>query len=104
MAWRPELLNRVRRLRPPRQPAPAATHEILAALTYAHRQELSEAHALIVRYRYVLEEHGITPPDDTGKEALDRFRHAFQMAGMYDSMQHPELLAGPWRTNIRAVA
>jgi len=93
--------------KPPRRPGLQAVRPhlmdadhhrvIVEALATEHRRELAEAHALVIRYRYVLEEHGIEPPDDTGREALERFRHAFQMAGMYDSMQHPELLQGPWR-------
>lgn len=103
MAWRPDLnrLFGVRRDGAARAatqaaedgPPPISDQALaFARLTQQHRQELAEARALLVRYRYFIEEHGLEPPDDTGAEALQRFRHAFHMAGMYDSMQHPELL------------
>lgn len=66
---------------------------ILAAMTQQHRQELAQTRALLIRYREHIEAHGLIPPDDTGQEALERFRHAFKVAGLNDTMQHPELLA-----------
>lgn len=66
---------------------------IFARLTQAHRVELAECRALVVRYREFIEDHGLTPPDDTGAEALARFRVMFERFGLDDPDQHNELLA-----------
>lgn len=66
---------------------------VLASLTQAHRLELAELRALLILYRDHMEAHGVTPPDDTGSEALARFRHVFEKAGHLDELQHNELLA-----------
>lgn len=66
---------------------------VLARLTQEHRHELAKLTALLVRYREVIEDAGLVPPDETGAEALARFRFAFEAAGLSDTMQHPELLA-----------
>ena len=111
MAWRPDLnrffaFRRDGAARAATQAAGAGPPPIdqmavaFARLTQAHRQELAEARALLVRYRYFIEEHGLEPPDDSGAEALRRFRHAFHMAGASDSMQHSELL-DDWSTVFR---
>ena len=77
-------------------------HEIVASLVLAHRQELDEAHALVVFYREALEAAGIEPPTLDGKMALERFRHVFYIAGHLDQMQHPELLADWWAEKRKA--
>ena len=69
--------------------------EVVAWLTQAHRYEMSKLHALVIRYREFIEDNGLTPPDESGHEALMRFRHVFEKAGHLDELQHPELLA-PW--------
>lgn len=66
---------------------------ILARLTQDHRDELARVRAKLVLYRRFIEDHGLTPPDATGAEALERFRHAFEVAGLDDDWQHPELIA-----------
>ena len=48
--------------------------EILEAKDLEHRVELAKAHMLLARYRAVLEEHGIAPPDPTGEELLKMWR------------------------------
>ena len=48
--------------------------EMLEAKDLEHRVELAKAHMLLVRYREVLEEHGIAPPDPTGEELLRMWR------------------------------
>jgi len=70
--------------------------ETVAWLNTAHRVEMSKLHALVIRYREFIEDNGLTPPDDTGHEALTRFRHVFEKAGHLDELQHPELLADWW--------
>jgi hypothetical protein len=74
-------------------PVPGATVvRMLAALEEQHRRELAQARALQVRYREFIEKHGLRPPDDTGAEALRRYRAAFEAAGVEDPLQHPELV------------
>lgn len=72
------------------------TLEVVAWLAEAHRIELSKLHALVIRYREFIEDNGLDPPDDSGQEALERFRHVFEKAGHLDELQHPELLADWW--------
>jgi hypothetical protein len=72
---------------------PARLPHILSSLSQAHRQELAHARALLLRYREALEDAGLKPPTEDGAEALARFRHAFQIAGLRDDHQHNELLA-----------
>lgn len=72
---------------------------ILAALRHEHRVELAQVRALVVRYREFIVAHGLTPPDDTGQEALERFRAAFVAAGFDDPLQHPELFAD-WSRHV----
>lgn len=72
---------------------------ILAALRLEHRIELAQVRALQVRYREFIVAHGLTPPDDTGQEALERFRAAFVAAGFDDPLQHPELFAD-WSKDV----
>jgi hypothetical protein len=50
---------------------PAAT---LEAVEHEHRVELAKLRMLLVRYRQVMEEHGITPPDVEGEELLRMWR------------------------------
>lgn len=77
---------------------------VLAALTEAHRIELAQVRAQNVMLRKFIEDNGLQPPDETGREALQRFRAAFQAAGLDDPLQHPELLAD-WRKHFpQAVA
>lgn len=48
--------------------------ELLDAKELEHRLELAKAHMLVVRYREILEEHGIAPPDMSGDELLQMWR------------------------------
>lgn len=41
---------------------------------HEYRLELARRDATILRYRALLEEHGITPPDDEGKDSLEMWR------------------------------
>lgn len=66
---------------------------VLGALTHLHREEQARLAALVVRYREFIEDHGLEPPDDSGAEALARFRHVFRLAGLNDDLQHNELVA-----------
>jgi hypothetical protein len=71
--------------------------EYVAALIALHRLELARAEALLLLYRDRLEDAGISVPDTTGEEALERFRFAFLQAGLNDSMMHNELHQEAWR-------
>lgn len=77
---------------------------LIAAARHEHRVELAEVRALQVRYREFIVAHGLTPPDDTGQEALERFRGAFIAAGFDDPLQHPELFADWSMHTARAAA
>jgi hypothetical protein len=48
--------------------------EMLEAKETEHRVELAKAQMLLVRYREVMEEHGIAPPDVEGEELLRMWR------------------------------
>ena len=48
--------------------------DMLEAKELEHRVELAKAQMLLVRYREVMEEHGIEPPDMTGEELLQMWR------------------------------
>lgn len=48
--------------------------EMLEAKETEHRVELAKAQMLLVRYREVMEEHGIEPPDVAGEELLRMWR------------------------------
>ncbi len=51
------------------------------ALALQHRIELDKREITIMRYRTLLEEHGIEPPDDSGEAALaelDTYRAMIQ--------------------------
>ena len=50
------------------------TNGSLERLYHEHRLELARKDATILRYRALLEEHGITPPDDEGADILDMWR------------------------------
>ena len=47
---------------------------LLEAKDMEHRVELAKAHMLLVRYREIMEENGIEPPDPTGEELLRMWR------------------------------
>lgn len=49
---------------------------ILNALQLAHRAENAELAMQVARYRALLEEHGIEPPDDTAEDFLQMAREA----------------------------
>lgn len=44
-----------------------------------HRYELADMQARLIRYRALLDEHGIEPPDDSGKVGLQELRKCRQM-------------------------
>jgi hypothetical protein len=48
--------------------------EMLEAKELEYRVELGKAHMLLVRYREVMEEHGIEAPDVEGEELLRMWR------------------------------
>ena len=50
------------------------TSEVMRALEFVHREEITELQVTIMRYRALLEEHGIEPPDDAGRDALKLWR------------------------------
>jgi hypothetical protein len=66
---------------------------VMARMSQQHRYEIAKLEALVIRYREFIEDHGLTAPDDSGAEALRRFRVVFEIAGLWDPLQHPELLA-----------
>lgn len=49
-------------------------HSILEAQAATHRLELAKQRMLLIRYRLLLEEHGIEPPDDEGADLLAMWR------------------------------
>jgi len=48
--------------------------ELLDAKEHEHRLELAKAHMQLVRYRALLEENGIEPPDLSGDDLLQMWR------------------------------
>lgn len=50
------------------------TPEILEAENLSHRVELNKMALIVARYRLLLEEHGIEPPDDTGADLVQMWR------------------------------
>lgn len=75
---------------------------VLDALSQAHREQLAQAAALLVLYREFIEDHGLEPPTQDGREALERFRNAFRVAGYADTLQHPELVADWTKEEVAA--
>ncbi len=48
--------------------------ELLEARVDEYRREIAKREMQLVRYRLLLEEHGITPPDDDGEDLLTMWR------------------------------
>lgn len=48
--------------------------EMVLALEKLHAIETAKLHMQIIRYRLLLEENGITPPDDHGEDLLEMWR------------------------------
>lgn len=79
--------------------------ELLEAKELEHRLELAKAQMQLVRYRLVLEEHGIEPPDDSGDELLRMWRDCRAvLTSASEFVDHlgsaRELLASPWREAV----
>lgn len=49
-------------------------HSLLEAQAATHRLELAKQRMLLIRYRLLLEEHGIEPPDEEGADLLQMWR------------------------------
>ena len=81
---------------------PLAEHErVLDALHQKHRFELNIEAMKLVRYRQLLEEHGIEPPDNEGQEFLQMWRDAQAVISTASEFVHKlgtsrELLSDAW--------
>lgn len=74
-----------------------------------HRAEVADLHFRLMQYRALLEEHGIEPPDDSGKDGLAHWRDVVEViSAAYDLVAvaeefkrklgtSKELLGGSWR-------
>jgi hypothetical protein len=67
-----------------------------------YRLELAKQQMLLIRYRELLEEHGIEPPDVSGKDLLAMWRECrklIEAAGVFVAAlgTSKEMLDGPWR-------
>ena len=76
--------------------------EVMHALEFVHRQELAEMKMKLARYRVLLEEHGIEPPDLEAADFLEMWRECARVIDMAHGFVErlgpsKELLAGPWR-------
>ena len=59
--------------------SPPCSESVLEAMSLAHRAEVNKLAMQVARYRLLLEEHGIEPPDESGADLLKMWRRCMQM-------------------------